>query len=88
MLLVSDFLEKVAKPMGKAAKVGPIGLDFGMDSINLCQLRALANNRYAVIAKASLPFSGGLSELIRTPKSLERLLSTALKKNGGDPSGH
>ncbi len=68
--------------MAKAVKVGPIGLDFGMDSINLCQLKALPDNKYSVIAKASLPFSGSLNELMLSPKNLKKLLSQTLKQNG------
>jgi len=67
--------------MAKAVKVGPIGLEFGMESINLCQLKTLPANRYAVIAKASIPFSGSFDEFMLSPKGLKKPLSQVLKKN-------
>ncbi|MEN8177442.1 MAG: pilus assembly protein PilM [Pseudomonadota bacterium] len=81
MLSVSDILDKLSPSPAKTERLGPIGLDFGMDSINLCQLKTQAGNRYSVVAKASIAYSGSRKELLSSPKILKKQLSQALKKN-------
>lgn len=58
-----------------------IGLDIGVECIHMCQIRPLEHGQYAIIAKASIPFSGGRQALLASPKALKRLITGALRGN-------
>ncbi len=64
------------------AGVGPIGMDISMSSINLCQLKQVAEHRFTVLAKVSIAFSGSRSDLIKSPKRLKKLLAQGMAKQG------
>ncbi len=81
-MFVNQFLNKLSPTLVKTDKLGSIGLDFGTDSINLCQLKSLPDSRYSVIAKASLVITGSRKTLLQSPKTLKRQLFSVLKKNG------
>jgi type IV pilus assembly protein PilM len=63
-------------------KVGPIGMDIGINAIHLCQLQWLEEKRYAVIAKASIHFEETRKEILASPKKFKKLLTQGMKNNG------
>jgi type IV pilus assembly protein PilM len=63
-------------------EIGPIGMDIGINAIHLCQLQCLEGKRYAVIAKASMPFDETRKEIMTRPKRFKKLLSHGMKKSG------
>jgi type IV pilus assembly protein PilM len=63
-------------------RVGPIGMDIGINAIHLCQLQPLESKRFAVIAKASIPFEESRKEILANPKRFKKLLAQGMKKKG------
>ena len=63
----------------KQATVGMIGLDIGTSRIHLCQIRPLEHGLFAIVAKASIDYSGGRDQLIANPKKLKALIAPVLK---------
>lgn len=59
--------------------LSPIGLDIGLSTINLCQLKKLSEHRYSVVASACIPFEGGRNNLLQSPKKLRQLLIRGMK---------
>ncbi|MCU7935400.1 MAG: pilus assembly protein PilM [Candidatus Thiodiazotropha sp. (ex Dulcina madagascariensis)] len=66
----------------QANKVGTIGMDIGMNAIHLCQLQPLETKRFAVIAKATIPFAETRREILASPKRLKKLLAQGMKQKG------
>ncbi|MDJ0833731.1 MAG: pilus assembly protein PilM [Gammaproteobacteria bacterium] len=70
-----------AKPDSKTrpSKPGLIGLDLGVHSLHLCQLKPEADNLYTIVAKSSIDYDGSRDELLENPKQFKRLLQQAVK---------
>ncbi|MCU7871317.1 MAG: pilus assembly protein PilM [Candidatus Thiodiazotropha sp. (ex Lucinoma borealis)] len=73
---------KAASSMANMKSVGPIGMDIGIGAIHLCQLKPLDSDRYSVVAKAIIPFSGTREEVLTSPKRFKKLLLDGIKKKG------
>ncbi len=82
MLAVRSTLDKMLALKPAWAKVGPIGMDIGASSINLCQLKQRSEHGFSVLAKASIPFSEARSDLIKSSKRLKKLLAQGMEKRG------
>ena len=61
------------------SKPGLIGLDLGVNSLHLCQLRPLDHNRYTIIAKSTVDYDCSRDELLDSPKKFKKLLQRAVK---------
>lgn len=59
---------------------GPIGMDIGLEQLNLVQLMKNAMGDISVVAKSQVPFSGSRDELLGSPKRFSRLVREALKQ--------
>ncbi len=73
-------LNKVRALKSAKSRLSPIGLDIGRSAINLCQLQQLSEHRYCVQAKASIPYKGSRSELLKSPAYLKELLTRGMAK--------
>ncbi|MCU7922713.1 MAG: pilus assembly protein PilM [Candidatus Thiodiazotropha sp. (ex Dulcina madagascariensis)] len=82
MFFIRKRISKDASFKLQANKVGPIGMDIGMNAIHLCQLQPLEIKRFAVVAKATIPFVGNRREILASPKRLKKLLAQGMKQKG------
>lgn len=57
--------------------IGPIGIDFALEAINLVQLEDGANGRPRVRARASLPYASTRKETLAEPLQFQALLGKA-----------
>lgn len=82
MLAVRGTLKKMLALKPARVKVGPIGMDIGASSINLCQLKQRSEHGFSVLAKVGIPFSEARNELLASPKRLKKLLAQGMEKKG------
>ena len=66
----------------KRKVIGPIGIDVGSDAIHACQLKPQDDRRFAIAARAAVPFSGLRSALLESPLRLRKLLRDGLRRHG------
>jgi hypothetical protein len=55
-------------PKTSGRKIGPIAIDFGLESIHLVQLAIFAGRAPVVRARAALPFGGARREVLVNPR--------------------
>ncbi len=78
-----DRLRRSAKPASKRSlKPGLIGLEIGSENLHLCQLRAEPDQRYTIVAKASVSLPVPRSQLMESPALFKSLVVKALKGKG------
>jgi Tfp pilus assembly PilM family ATPase len=65
-------------PNSSARKIGPIGIDFGLESIHFVQLATSAGQAPVVHARASLPFGCSRREVLANPHQFRSLIKRAL----------
>lgn len=75
-----NVLRRDARPPARA--MGPIGIDVGVDAINLCQLRSHDETRYEIVADARIPFDGARRGLLGEPKRFRKLLRDGMRGQG------
>jgi len=64
--------------LGRANITGPIGIDFGIDHINLVQINRILDE-FNITAAASIPYSVDREQLLKDPVLLKQLLKDAFK---------
>ena len=69
------------RPQASARRIGPIGIDFALESIHLVQLETRADGAMHVRARASVPFECPRRELITRPHQFRTLIRRALEKD-------
>lgn len=67
------------RPRASNVKIGPIGIDFSLESLHLVQLHAAGGNPPEVLARASLPFDCSRREILDNPLQFRSLIKRALK---------
>lgn len=72
-------LKKLGTLSSGKNKPGPIGVDIGLSSINLCQLQQLSEHSYSVVASACIRFDGSRDALLKSPERLKQLFSRGMK---------
>lgn len=82
MAILTRLRRKLSAPAKAGSTPGLIGLDIGSNNMHLCQIRALDNGLYSVVAKASIEFSGSRDDLLRAPRQLKKLLIPVMKRRG------
>jgi type IV pilus assembly protein PilM len=60
------------------SKVGPIGIDFGIEKVNLVQLYQTGDG-YKILAAVSIPYTIEREQLLKDPDSLRELINDTLK---------
>lgn len=65
-------------PRLAAKKIGPIGIDFGLEALHLVQLATSAGQAPVVRARASLPFDGPRREVLANSHQFRSLIKRAL----------
>lgn len=65
-------------PKSSSRKIGPIGIDFGLESVHLVQLEVAASGSPVVRARASLPFASPRREILTNPHQFRGLMKRAL----------
>ena len=76
-----NFVAKTAallRPRAASVKVGPIGIDFGLQSVHLVQLEAATGKSPEVRARASLSYDSPRREVLENPLQLRSLIKRAL----------
>ena len=68
----------VFQPAANARQVGPIGIDFALESVHLVQLEKTSTGALQVRARASVPFEGPRRELLERPHQFRSLIRRAL----------
>lgn len=68
-------------PAASRKKIGPIGIDFGLESVHLVQLEAATGKPPVVRAKMSLAYDSPRREILASPHQFRTLMKRAL---GGD----
>lgn len=66
------------RPKTEPATVGPIGIDFALESIHLVQLEFSAGNAPTVRARASLPFDSARRDVLMDAQKFRSLINRAL----------
>ena len=66
------------RPRASSLKVGPIGIDFGLEALHLVQLEAATGKLPEVRARASLSFENPRRELLENPHQFRSLIKRAL----------
>jgi len=66
------------QPLGRANITGPIGIDFGIDHINLVQINRILD-KFNITAAASIPFSVDREQLLQDSVLLKQLLKDTFK---------
>ena len=66
------------RPRLSARKIGPIGIDFGLEAMHLVQLERAAGGLPEVYARASLPYASR-REMLQTPHQFRSLIKRALE---------
>ncbi len=66
------------RPGPTAVKVGPIGIDFGLESVHLVQLEAATGKPPEVRARASLAYNSPRREILENPLQFRSLIKRAL----------
>ena len=82
MAMLKRFKRKLSAPAKAGSAPGLIGLDIGAESIHLCQIRALDNGLFSVVAKASIDFPGSRDELLQSPRAFKKLVLPVLRERG------
>ena len=82
MAMLTRFKRKLLAPAKAGSTPGLIGLDIGSNNIHMCQIRALDNGLFSVVAKASIEFAGSREELLRSPRKFKKLLIPVMKQRG------
>jgi len=65
-------------PRSAARKIGPIGIDFGLEALHLVQLTTSAGQAPVVRARASLSFDGPRRDVLANPYQFRSLIKRAL----------
>lgn len=66
------------RPRLAARRIGPIGIDFGLEAMHLVQLERAAGRLPEVYARASLPYASR-REILQTPHQFRSLIKRALE---------
>ena len=82
MAILTRFKRKLSAPAKAGSTPGLIGLDIGSNSIHLCQIRALDNGLFSVVAKATIDFSCTREELLQSPREFKKLVMPVLRERG------
>ncbi len=64
--------------LGRANNTGPIGIDFGIEQINLVQINRILDE-FNITAAASIPYTVDREHLLQDPLLLRQLLKDTLK---------
>ena len=79
MTILNNFRRKNPSA-SRAAAPGLIGLDIGNGQVHLCQIRALDHGLFSIVAKSSIDYPGGRTQLLKNPKQLKRLVRGEMKQ--------
>jgi len=60
------------------SSIGPIGIDFGLESVHLVQLESIGGAPPTLRARATVPFEGGRQAMLDDPARLRSLIKQAL----------
>ena len=60
------------------SSLGPIGIDFGLESVHFVQLESVGGAAPTLRARATVPFEGGRQELLDDPSRFRSLIKEAL----------
>ncbi len=85
MTLVRSLLSLFTRGGGvgpAAGRVAPIGLDVGLEQLNLAQCERRRDGGIALKASRVVPFSGSRAELLGSPNRLKRLMAEAMEDGG------
>lgn len=66
------------RPRSSRRKIGPIGIDFGLEAVHLVQLAESGEKSPALRAAASVAYSGSRQDLLENPHQFRSLLKRAL----------
>ena len=66
------------RPVVARRAVGPIGIDFGLESVHLVQLESINGAPPVLRARAAVPFDGTREELLKDPAKLKTLMRQAI----------
>ncbi|MDH3545957.1 MAG: pilus assembly protein PilM [Gammaproteobacteria bacterium] len=66
------------RPRASSCRVGPIGIDIGLEAIHLVQLQTVSDQPPELRARASLDFDCPRSELLESPHRFRSLIKRAL----------
>ena len=66
------------RPRASSVTIGPIGIDFGLESVHLVQLATSAGKAPVVHARASVPYECRRREILANPHQFRTLMKRAL----------
>lgn len=69
---------RFASPNAGRTHVGPIGIDFGLESVHLVQLQSVGGAHPVLRARATVPFGESRQSLLNNPSRFRALLKKAL----------
>ena len=72
---------RFASPKAGRTRVGPIGIDFGLESVHLVQLQSVGGAHPVLRARATLPFGESRQSLLSNPGRIQALMKKALKSD-------
>lgn len=69
---------RAATPNSDRIRVGPIGIDFGLESVHLVQLQSIGSAHPVLRARATVPFGESRQSLLSSPERFRALIKKAL----------
>jgi len=66
------------RPRASSQKIGPIGVDFGLESMHLVQLEVAAGKLPEVRARVSMSYAAPRREVLANPHQFRSLIKRAL----------
>ncbi|MDJ0709613.1 MAG: pilus assembly protein PilM [Woeseiaceae bacterium] len=75
-------VSRLLSPLTAHRSVGPIGIDFGLESVHLVQLESVDGTPPTLRASAAVPFNGTRQDLLGSPDNLRKVLRKAIAANG------
>jgi Tfp pilus assembly PilM family ATPase len=80
---MAQALQAIMLPqVGRQRRVGPVGVDVGVDVIHLCQLRPHDERRYTVTGSVGIPFTGSRAVLLDSPARFKKILRDGMRRQG------
>ena len=79
--MATSALSKVStllRPVTARRSIGPIGIDFGLESVHLVQLESINGAPPVLRARATVPFDGTREELLQDAAKLKALMRQAV----------
>jgi type IV pilus assembly protein PilM len=69
---------RLTRPFSGRASVGPIGIDFGLESVHFVQLESVGGAHPTLRARATVPFEGTRQEMLSDPARFRAMTRKAL----------